>query len=139
MKIKVDGKLLEGIKCLFAVCANAPWYGGGFKSAPDAVPNDGKLDYSIINIGSKFKVLPVLGKYSKGEHIGKPYCKFGNCSSMEFESEKPMPVNLDGEVIYTDKIKFEIIKNGMKFIVPSSLAEKFGKRAESKNKVAATV
>ena len=47
---KIDGKEIENVKCLFGVCANAPWYGGGYKSAPNAVPNDGKLDYKLISV-----------------------------------------------------------------------------------------
>ncbi len=125
MKIKVDGKEVENVKCLFGVCANAPWYGGGYKSAPSAVPNDGALDYTIINIGSKFKTIPVLGPYHKGEHIGKDYCISGRCESMEFESEQDMPINFDGEIFTTKYVKFEIVKKGVKFILPGKVAAKF--------------
>lgn len=124
MKIKIDGKEIENVKCLFGVCANAPWYGGGYKSAPGAIPNDGKLDYTIINIGSKLKTIPVLGTYRKGEHIGKDYCLFGKCETMEFEAEKDMPINFDGEIYSTRYIKFEIIKKGVKFILPGAVAER---------------
>ena len=133
MIIRIDGKPIENVKCLFGVCANAPWYGGGYKSAPNAVPNDGKLDYTIINIGSKLKTVAVLGKYRKGEHIGKKYCLSGRCESMEFEAKKPMPINFDGEIYSTKKIKFEIIKNGIKFILPGAVAEKFAPKKETVN------
>lgn len=125
MRIKIDGKPIENVKCLFGVCANAPWYGGGYKSAPNAVPNDGELDYTIINIGSKLKTLTVLGTYRKGEHIGKDYCLYGRCSSMEFEADEDMPINFDGEIYKTRKIKFEIVKKGLKLILPGNMAERF--------------
>lgn len=125
MRIKIDGKAVENVKCLFGVCANAPWYGGGYKSAPNALPNDGMLDYTIINIGSKIKTISVLGTYRKGEHIGKDYCLFGRCSSMEFEADEDMPINFDGEIYSTRKIKFEIVKNGLKLILPGNMAERF--------------
>lgn len=131
MKIKVDEREIENVKCLFGVCANAPWYGGGYKSAPNAVPNDGSLDYTVINIGSKLKTIPVLGTYRKGEHIGKKYCISGRCESMEFESEKPMPINFDGEIYSTNKIKFEIVRKGVKFILPGAVAQKFAPKKET--------
>ena len=133
MKIKIDGKEIENVKCLFGVCANAPWYGGGYKSAPNAVPNDGMLDYTIINIGSKLKTLTVLGTYRKGEHIGKDYCLYGRCESMEFEAEKDMPINFDGEIYNTRSIKFEIVRKGVKFILPGKVAEKFAPKKDTVN------
>ena len=130
MRIKIDGEPVENVKCLFGVCANAPWYGGGYKSAPNALPNDGMLDYTIINIGSKLKTLSVLGTYRKGEHIGKDYCLYGKCSSMEFEADEDMPINFDGEIYSTRKIKFEIVKKGLKLILPGNMAEKFAEKKE---------
>jgi len=38
--IKVDEKDFGEQDCLFAVIANAPYYGGGFMGAPKAIPND---------------------------------------------------------------------------------------------------
>ena len=46
--IAIDGQHIGKIPCLFAVCANAPFYGGGFKCAPLANPADEKLDFSIM-------------------------------------------------------------------------------------------
>ncbi|MDD4699493.1 MAG: diacylglycerol kinase family lipid kinase [Oscillospiraceae bacterium] len=124
MKISIDGKPLDGVKFLFAVCANAPYYGGGYKSAPTAIPGDGKLEYSIIETVSRLKVLSLLGHYKKGTHIDLKGCKYGSCTTMELESDKPMPVNLDGEIFYKSKIKFEVIHKGTRLMVPSILAQK---------------
>lgn len=125
LDIKIDDKPPCKTNCLFAVCANAPYYGGGYKSAPYALPGDGKLDYSIIETKSRLKVVSLLGLYRKGRHINLKICKWGNCQSMEISAGKTFPLNLDGEIFYTNGIKFEIVKKGAKFIVPSCIAEKF--------------
>ena len=60
-----DEKVVEG-KMLFALCANSRWYGGGYKGAPKAVPDDGKLDFILVRktVGrlklaqSTFRILP---------------------------------------------------------------------------------
>lgn len=124
MKISVDGKPLDGVKFLFAVCANAPYYGGGYKSAPTAVPGDGKMEYSIIDTVSRIKVVSLLGHYQNGTHIYLKCCKYGTCNSMEISSDKPMPVNLDGEIIYRSNIKFELLHRAVRLMVPSIVAQK---------------
>ena len=125
IKIAVDGKIMPVKKSLFMTCANAPFYGGGYKSAPTANPSDGKLNYSIIKTGSKIKAVSILGEYKKGEHIKKPYCEYGECSNMEIISDTELPIVLDGEIVYRKNAKFRIIKNALKFNLPAKIAEKF--------------
>ena len=43
---------------------------------------------------------------------------------MEFTAEKPIPVNLDGEIIETVNMKFELVKSAVKFVVPSGIKNK---------------
>ena len=43
---------------------------------------------------------------------------------MEFTADKPIPVNLDGEIMEVTNMKFELVKNAVKFVVPKSVAEK---------------
>lgn len=125
LEIHIDGRALGKIPCLFAVCANAPFYGGGFQCAPMACPGDGKLDFSIIECKSKLQVIKILGRYRKGTHITLKNCRYGNCRTMEIFSNQPVPINLDGEIIYDSHAKFELLEGAVQFILPRSLAGKF--------------
>ena len=125
VKLKIDGVSRGVVRCLFAVCANGPVYGGEYISAPHADPTDGKLEYTIIDIMSRFKVPAFLKVYSKGTQEGKKYCKMGKCSVMEIESDKPIPVNFDGEIVRMKSIRFEIVEKALNFIIPATLAQKF--------------
>lgn len=120
--ISVDGGEFERKTCLFAVIANAPYYGGGYKGAPDAVPYDNKLDFTLVDKISKLKILKFLGVYKKGEHKSLDFCTLKRCTSMEFKSQKPIPVNLDGEIFEKTSMKFELVKNAVKFVLPQSIA-----------------
>lgn len=120
-EISVDGGEFERKNCLFAVIANAPYYGGGYKGAPNAVPYDNKLDFTLVDKISKLRILKFLGTYKKGEHKKLDCCTIKNCTSMEFRSKKPIPVNLDGEIVETTNMKFELVKNAVKFVVPKVL------------------
>ena len=122
--ISVDGEKPQRRDCLFVVIANAPYYGGGYKGAPDAVPYDNKLDFTLVDKISKLKILKFLGLYKRGEHKSLDCCTLKNCESMEFSSEKPIPVNLDGEIIEATHMKFELVKNAVKFVLPKSVANK---------------
>ncbi len=122
--ISVDGQTPERKNCLFAVIANAPYYGGGYKGAPEAVPYDQKLDFTLVDKISKLKILKFLGIYKKGDHKKLDCCTLKNCNSMEFTAEKPIPVNLDGEIIETTHMRFELVKSAVKFIVPKGIANK---------------
>lgn len=124
IKLSVDNAVEKELRCLFAVIANGPVYGGGYTSAPNAVPFDGKLDFTLVDVVSRFKVLKFLKDYEKGTHEKYPFCHLKNCSSMEFHSDVPIPVNLDGEIIQSKNMRFELVKSAVKFVVPKSVKTK---------------
>lgn len=121
LKITVDGKIKDAKDYLFAVCANGPIYGGGFKAAPDANPFDGKLDCVIIDAIHKLKIPKLVKVYENGLHKSLDICEMGQCRKMVIESDKPMPVNLDGELIHRKKVTFEIAEKALKFVLPKGI------------------
>ena len=110
-------------KSITLVCAcNGRFYGGGFNPVPDAMPDDGILEFLIIDGVSRLKVAQVVGKYAKGRfrelndivtHIRGGY--------MEIESGREFVVNIDGEAISANKISFNIVPKGVNFIFPSGM------------------
>lgn len=124
IKISLDGGELFDARCLFVSVANAPYYGGGYMPAPSALPNDGLLDFTKVDVISRFRVLGFLSRYKKGEHEKLSYCSLSKCKTMEFFSNKKIPVNLDGEIIEVSHIKFEIVEKALSFVVPKKVYEK---------------
>ncbi|MBO5853033.1 MAG: YegS/Rv2252/BmrU family lipid kinase [Clostridia bacterium] len=118
MKVSTDGKIFKEGSVLFAVCANAPVYGGGYISAPKAVLNDGLLDCVTIDTVKKLQIPSLLPKYKAGKHEDLDVCTYGRCEVFEFEAETDIPVSLDGEIIHTKSFKCEIIKDGINFVLP---------------------
>lgn len=108
---------------LFAVITNGPAYGGGFLSAPKAVPWDGVLNFAQVKTISKRLIPGFLKKYHGGNHEDLPYCRVGTCTTMDFVSDKPVPVNLDGEIVERTKMHFELVPSALRFLVPASLAD----------------
>lgn len=118
MKVLADGKVFGEGSFLFAVCANAPVYGGGYISAPKANVSDGELDCVTIKTVSKLRVPGLIPIYKKGKHEGIDICDMGKCKIFEVKADKPIPVSLDGEIIHTDYFKCEIVSKGINFVMP---------------------
>ncbi|MBE6782305.1 MAG: YegS/Rv2252/BmrU family lipid kinase [Ruminococcaceae bacterium] len=121
MKVTADGKPFGQGSFLFAICANAPVYGGGYISAPNADISDGKLDCLTIDTVSKLKFLKLLPLYKNGKHEAIDVCHMDTCRSFEFEADREIPVSLDGEIIHTNRFICEIIEKGMNFVVPAGV------------------
>lgn len=122
VKIKItldDGKPFDA-NCLFAVVANAPYYGGGYMAAPGAQPDDGRLNFTLVDTISKLKVPGFLKRYEKGAINDLSYCKLDLCEKMSFTADKLTPVNLDGEIIESKSMDFSIVKKAVSFIVPDN-------------------
>lgn len=109
-------------KALFAVVANAPFYGGGFYPTPAAKPFDQRLDYSVIRQVSRPRILSLLKKYRAGTHIGLDICTYGTAEHITIEAERKVPMNMDGEIFYVKEAAFEIVKKGIRLILPKTIA-----------------
>ena len=121
MKVTADGEILKEGSVLFAICANARVYGGGYISAPNAEISDGMLDCVTIDTVKKLQVPGLLPVYKKGKHEGLDVCTMGRCKTFKFEADREIPVSLDGEIIHTDKFECEIVEKGINFALPLSL------------------
>ena len=124
INLSIDDKPMGKISCLFAVIANAPFYGGGYMGAPDAVPDDGHLDFTLVDVVSRPKILKFLPLYENGRHGGLDCCTLKTCHSMEFSSDIAIPVNLDGEIVEAKEMRFEIVKKGISFVIPRGVKHK---------------
>lgn len=106
--------------CLFCFCGNSRWYGGGFMAAPLALPEDGLLDFVVVEASvSRPKLLTLLNKYKRGEHLDWDITTFKRGKKLVIKSEKPAAVNVDGETKFVTEASFEIIEKGMTYVVPA--------------------
>ena len=121
IRVVTDGKEFFSGSALFAICANAPVYGGGYKSAPKARPDDGVLDCITIKTIGLFKFLRLVGVYKRGEHEKLDICNMGRCREFEFFAEHEVPISLDGEIIYADRLRCEIVEKKINLVVPEGI------------------
>ncbi|HZJ78168.1 MAG TPA: diacylglycerol kinase family protein [Clostridia bacterium] len=119
--IQIDDDPPQKLKVLFSLCANSRWYGGGYKGAPLAIPDDGLLDFVVVKktVG-RMGLFSLVGKYKAGQHLDWDMTTFKRGKKMIIHSEKLAAVNIDGESDYVHKSTFEIIEKGIKFVVSAN-------------------
>lgn len=131
----IDGGEKKTKDCLFCFCGNSRWYGGGFMAAPLALPEDGLLDFVIVESRvSRPKLVTLLNKYKRGEHLDWDITEFKRGKKLVIHSDKPAAVNVDGEIKYVTDTSFEIIEKGITYVVPakSKFLEEREKRLANK-------
>lgn len=117
--ITYDDTETKTYDCLFCFIGNSRWYGGGFKAAPLAQPDDRQLDFVVVEskVG-RLKLTSLLNKYKRGEHLSWDITHFQRGKKLSIHSEKPAAVNVDGECKYVTDASFELIEQGITFVVP---------------------
>jgi len=110
-------------KKITLVCAcNGRFYGGGFNPVPDAIPDDGIIEYLIIDSVSRLKVAQIVGKYAKGHFKDYPHLiTYIRGTGIKIECDREFVVNIDGEAIYADNMSFNLVPGGINFIFPAGM------------------
>lgn len=113
---KVEGRYL------FALCANGEYYGSGYHGVPTAVPDDGILDFVLVEKIPRLRILTLLPKYKKGTHQGERGVHFHRGTAIRVQADRVMPVTLDGECVLTDRFCAAIQKDAYRFVMPAAVA-----------------
>ena len=106
---------------MFAIAANGQYYGGGYRGAPGSITDDGLLDFVLIHNISKMQALKKIGGYKKGEHYSWEICEHLRGTKMTVSCPKEINVNIDGEIIHSKSVTFEILPKYFNFVLPKTL------------------
>ncbi|MCB9153285.1 MAG: diacylglycerol kinase family lipid kinase [Caldilineae bacterium] len=108
VQIERDGQQINDKSILMITAGNNRRIGGGFLVFPDAVPDDGLLDLCVVDAIPRREILRLLPKLPKGKHVGEPAVEMSRFTHLVVESESPLPVHADGEILWTDARRVEI-------------------------------
>lgn len=117
MRVIADGETRE-LRAMLCCLANAQSYGGGMKIAPEARIDDGLLDLCIVGETSCWEFLRTFPRVFKGTHVTHPKVTMLRARHVLLESEPPLPVLIDGEVIGTTPREFEIVPQAIEVMTP---------------------
>ena len=122
MTVTIDGGKTYAGCFLMAVAGCGRYYGGGYCGAPEAVPDDGLLDFILIRKPAFYRIPELVRLYKAGKHLhSKKFdgiLTFCRGRRMEIESALPTAENLDGECSMADRTSFEVVPKAVRFLVP---------------------
>ena len=98
VEITIDGDTWRE-RVMMVTVANAPFYGGGMKIAPDANMNDGLLNICIVKEISRLELLWEFPKVFKGTHIYHPRIMMKSGRRIKLTSDEPRKIFADGEYV----------------------------------------
>lgn len=84
---------------------------------PMANVHDGKLDCCIISKTTLLQKLKFLPKFSKGKHANLNEVSFCSAKEIRIVSTRSFPVNIDGEIINTNRLHLKVIPNALNVVI----------------------
>ena len=121
MRIRCGDFSAQGENTLVCAC-NGRFYGGGFNPSLDARPDDGIMDIFVVDGVSLLHVAALIGKYASGRSDEAPkYIHHLKTDAIDIDFEEENVVNVDGETLFTDKVRMRLIPGALKLIVPKGM------------------
>lgn len=96
-KIRTDSENIENDFLMVTFC-NGQREGGGFILAPDALPDDGLLDYAMVEWLSRLMMFRMIPEFMRGTHGRFKEVHLGQFKDLELESDHPLMIHTDGEI-----------------------------------------
>jgi diacylglycerol kinase (ATP) len=118
MRLNWDNGEYDGPVTLVSV-GNSPRTGGLFYMTPQAVLDDGFLDFVCAQKMSRWQMLGLLPQTFKGNHIHHPLVIHQRTTTLSITASPPTPIQADGEIIDKNatEINYRIIPNKLRVIV----------------------
>lgn len=120
LKMLIDGKEVEET-LLMLVLMNGKREGGGFHVTPQSLPDDGLLDYLMVERVNRLRMLRILPEVMNGTQERLKDCHLGQFRKMELHSDRPLFVHADGEIyatptIHCNYLSLEMIQNAIQVV-----------------------
>ncbi len=116
VRLKAEEYEYEGDAVIGAIC-NGRQAGGGQVLARDAYINDGVFDVLIAR-SFPFNAIEQVAAELRSPSPSGEYIILFQSSWLESYAEDPVPVNLDGEPISSNSIRYEVLPGAIKLALP---------------------
>ena len=116
--VRFDGQQeFDARRCLFLTFNNSKFTGGTMMIAPDAVTDDGLIEYVRWGpIGRLGLIRNLVGLYD-GTHTQHPLAERQAVRRIEFQLDGPVDVMVDGEVLTLECRAIEVLPSALRVVV----------------------
>ena len=112
--IKIKNKSVFEGRFLVLATSKGQYFGNGMHISPNALPDNGKLDITVVKKDSNWVILPQLYKLFNGKISTAPFVEKHNHNKVEIITDIPVPIQADGEYLGESKqIKFSVLKHAI--------------------------
>ncbi|MBV8859236.1 MAG: diacylglycerol kinase family lipid kinase [Acidobacteria bacterium] len=120
VRVSLDGGAASQLHVANFCVANARYFGGGMKIAPNAKVDDGRFDVVAVGDVSALTVLANSYKLYLGTHLGMQEVRHAHATRVRAESADGSPVKLevDGELAGRLPAEFEILPAALRVRCP---------------------
>ena len=110
LTIEYDDQKLE-LPAMMVCIANGPREGGGFFSAPDALPDDGLFDLCIVQEIGRLAMLSLVPRFMDGSHVEHQAVTMARAKRVVISSPDDLIAHADGEMLCTEahRLTFDIL------------------------------
>ncbi len=116
-RLTVDGEGRE-LRAMLCCIANSQSYGGGMRVAPEARIDDGRLDICLLKECGRMEFLRAFPRVFRGTHVTHPKVEMLRARTLRVESDPPMPVLVDGDVVGTTPADFTVHPRAIEVMAP---------------------
>jgi diacylglycerol kinase (ATP) len=85
-----------------------PYFAGGMSFGSDLAPDDGSLDAVLVDGVGRAGLARVLWKAFRNELRGHPAIRSARTRGVEVETERPLPVEVDGDIVGRTPATFSV-------------------------------
>lgn len=113
--IEADGRRLEAPDSALVV-SNSKYTGGKMKIAPPADTSDGRADIVLFNGVNRREILAIFSGVFSGKHMGHAKVEHLRGASIEVETEPPLRLMADGELIGWTPLRLKVLPAELDFL-----------------------
>lgn len=118
LSISFDGEEARDYDTLIIAMTQGRTYGGGFLITPDADPTDGLFDVCMIDPLGLPEALIRLPFVIAGKHKNMKPVHMSRSFSAVIESDRPLPAQIDGEVLVASRYEVTMLPGAIECLVP---------------------
>jgi diacylglycerol kinase (ATP) len=105
-------------RALLVAALNTPGYGGGVRLAPDAIVDDGLLDFVVLEKLTPLEILGLLPGLLRTGGLNTRRIKRFRAASARVHTALPVGFHGDGELLGTTPVTIEVEPKALKILVP---------------------
>lgn len=117
MTLRLDGVPLH-TTALMVVIGNTRRYAGSFRLTPHALIDDGRLDVCIVPGAVLLRSPAQIGAVLSGAPVLRRSLLCRRAARIEIDAERPLPVQLDGDLAGVTPLTIEVAPSALRVVVP---------------------